>query len=89
VAADVLAGRMDGAGSDEWTARAGRRTSRSALGQLLDEWDADAATLVERLGPADASAPPPARLWTHDQDVRSTVGRLGSGRPTADWVREC
>ena len=52
--------------------------------------DADAATLVERLGPADGlERRLLLDLWTHDQDVRSTVGRPGQrDGPTAEWVRE-
>jgi uncharacterized protein (TIGR03083 family) len=90
VAADVLAGRMDGAGSDEWTAAQVDERAGRPLNQLLDEWDADAATLVERLGPADGLEPRLLLdLWTHDQDVRSTVGRPGQrDGPAAEWVRE-
>jgi hypothetical protein len=75
VAADVLAGRMDGAGSDEWTAA---------------QVDERAGRPLERLGPADGLEPRLLLdLWTHDQDVRGTVGRPGQrDGPTADWVRE-
>jgi len=75
--ADVLAGRMEGAASDPWTARQVAERADRALPEILDEWEASGDAfdaLVAALG--DAMDP---RLlmdqWTHEQDIRNAVGR--------------
>ena len=79
VAADLLAGRVEGVATDPWTQAQVDARSQWPLGRILDE--------LEELGPAmdeviaafgDGMDP---RLfldqWTHEQDIRGTVGVPG------------
>jgi uncharacterized protein (TIGR03083 family) len=75
--ADALEGRVDGAGTDGWTARQVEERKDRTLAENVAE-------LRER-GPAFVSAlraRPIERVvidqWTHEQDVRGAVGKPGS-----------
>ena len=80
VCADILAGRMEGVATDDWTARQVAERADHSLPRILDEWDRDAPAVVELLAPVADQVDP--RLlgdqWTHDQDVRGAVGRPGA-----------
>ena len=89
VAADILAGRLDGVTTDPWTDRQVQEREGRSLAEILDEWDADAPRLLEALGPTGDDVDPRlvVDVWTHEQDVRGAVGQPG-GRsgPAADFV---
>ena len=79
VAADVAAGRIEGAGSDPWTAaqvQARRDRSRDAL---LEEWDATAPALREALLTVDPmqAAQVVFDVTTHEHDLRGALGAPG------------
>jgi Mycothiol maleylpyruvate isomerase N-terminal domain len=89
VAADVLAGRLDGAATDEWTGRQVAERADEALTDILDEWDRDAVDLIDVLGGLGDAFDP--RLltdqWTHEQDIRGAVIRPGNREDErARWV---
>lgn len=80
-AADIVAGRVEGAGGPEWTARQVAERRETALDAVLDEWAAagpavDAAIAARQL---------PLRLvfdlLTHEADVHEALG-LGRPDPT-------
>lgn len=76
VADDALAGRMDGAPSDEWTgAQVAARQDRT-LAEVLQEWNELGPVLEERLGDHL-----PAQMVfdtvTHEHDLRAATGRPG------------
>ena len=79
VAADLLAGRLDGVATDPWTQRQVAERADRSLPQILDEWDADAPQLLATLAPFGDDVDPRlvVDLWTHHQDVRGAVGRAG------------
>jgi hypothetical protein len=76
VAADVLAGNMADAPSDEWTDRQVAERADRTLPEILDEWDASAPQLVAALEPVEDQLDPRLLmdLWHHTQDVRGAVG---------------
>jgi uncharacterized protein (TIGR03083 family) len=88
-AADVLAGNMEGAPGDAWTAKqVGDRADRS-LTELLDEWDAAAPRLVEALTPVEDQLDPAIvmDLWHHHQDVRNALGLpVDTSDELSQWV---
>ena len=89
VPADALAGRLDGVATDPWTARQVEERADRSLEEICAE--------LRDLGPAfddviaavgDAMDP---RLyvdqWTHEQDVRGTLGRPGARDiPIVGWI---
>ncbi len=89
VATDLLAGRFEGAGTDEWTARQVVERRGRPLDTLLDEWDAAAPALVDTLADFGDDIDPRLLmdLWHHHQDVLGAVGRRGErSGDLADWV---
>jgi len=91
VAADLLAGRLEGVTTDPWTERQVRERADRTLTEVLDEWDADAPRLVEALRPLGDAVDRRLVLdvWAHEQDVRHAVGRPGSrSGPVFDFVVE-
>jgi uncharacterized protein (TIGR03083 family) len=88
-ASDLLAGRLEGAGTDEWTAAQVADRRDVPLSELLDEWDAAAPLLVEALTPFGDEIDHRLLLdlWHHHQDVRGAVGLPGqtTGELT-EWV---
>lgn len=77
VSADILAGNLEGAGSDPWTdAQVAARAGRS-LADLADEWD-ETGPRVEAAAP-DGALPAQAVFdqVTHEHDLRDALGRPG------------
>lgn len=78
VDADILAGRLDGVGTDAWTAvQVDARRDRTVT-ELLDEW-AEAGPQVEAIAGAFGDA---AGQWcfdaaTHEHDLRLLLGEAG------------
>jgi uncharacterized protein (TIGR03083 family) len=76
VCTDIVDGRLDGVGSEAWTdahvqARRDRPTSA-----VLAEWS-ETGPKVEALFPADAAGQLCFDAATHEQDIRSALGRAG------------
>lgn len=78
VCVDFLDGRLEGAGTPEWTAaqlvtRAGR-----GIDEVCAEWAARAPELETRIASAgEALAFLVFDIWTHEQDIRAAVGLSG------------
>src|SRR4051794_19519506 len=88
VPADILAGRLDGVATDPWTARQVAERADRSLAEICAELIALGPAFDDVLGAfGDAMD---RRLfvdqWSHEQDVRGTVGRPG-GRdvPIVAW----
>ncbi len=85
LAGDWLAGRLDGYGSEPWTARHVEDRRERGLDSILAEWEALAPALRPLLSdPVGAGAPDfaPAIVITdlaaHEHDLRGAVGRPGA-----------
>ena len=78
VCADFLGGRLEGAGTPDWTAaQLAARASRS-LEEVCSEWASLGPELDARLAAAgEALAFLVFDVWTHEQDIRAAVGRAG------------
>ena len=79
VAADVAAGRVEGAGSDPWTAAQVEARREHDVDALLAEWESTAPALREALLAMDAM--PAAQvvfdLTTHEHDLRGALEQPG------------
>jgi uncharacterized protein (TIGR03083 family) len=74
---DVLAGNVDGAASEPWTAAQVERLREAPVAELFARWDAQvgpAGALFDAIG----EARPPFDCCTHEHDVRHAVGRPGN-----------
>ena len=87
---DLLNGRLDGAGSDPWTAKQVADRADQPLAAILDEWDAGAPNLVTALEPLGDDGLDPRLvmdLWHHHQDVRGALELPGETTgPLTEWV---
>lgn len=80
VAADVIAGDIDGAGTDPWTAKQVAARGDRSIADLLAEWD--------EVGPGLEAAMPAIPAWatgqivgdavTHEHDLRGALDRAGA-----------
>src|SRR5262245_37983537 len=88
VVTDILAGRLDGLATDEWTQRQVDERADRSLGEILDEWDAGASQLVEALTPVGDGVDPRllVDIWNHHQDVLGAVGRREEPNATGRFV---
>lgn len=80
VTADIQDGRLDGAGSDEWTAaQVDARRDRSPA-QIVAEWNERAPALEEQLAswPEDLAGQLVSDITTHELDVRGALGDRGA-----------
>jgi uncharacterized protein (TIGR03083 family) len=79
VSADVVDGRLEGAGSAEWTARQVAERAPRPLAGVCDEWAKRATELDEWLGATDGqrTAFMAFDVWSHEQDIRAAVGLTG------------
>jgi uncharacterized protein (TIGR03083 family) len=74
---DALAGRMDGAPGDAWTAAQVERNASLSVAELLERWDAQTpgfADVLQQIG----QGRPPFDCHTHEHDVRQALGRPGN-----------
>lgn len=84
--ADLLAGKLEGVGSDEWTAAQVEARRATPISEMLAAWaqgspqfeDALRAIggTMAALGVADA--------WNHEQDLRGALDAPGGGDPAAE-----
>ncbi len=83
---DILAGRMDGVGSDEWTAAQVDARRETPIADVLAEWAAGSPQFEDGLraigGPMAALAV--ADAWNHEQDLRGALGHEGGADPAAE-----
>jgi len=73
---DALAGRMDGAPGEAWTAAQIERNRSLTVDELLDRWDRQTpgfAAVLDQIG----EPRPPLDCHTHEHDVRQALGRPG------------
>ncbi len=73
---DALAGRMDGAPGEAWTAAQVERNRSLTVDELLDRWDTQTlafAAVIQQMG----EGRPPFDCHTHEHDVRQALGRPG------------
>jgi uncharacterized protein (TIGR03083 family) len=81
VAADVAAGQVEGAGTNEWTARQVEERKDKSVAELVDEWRATA----EAFDPMVKQAPPglagalASDVLHHELDLRGALGPDASG----------
>ncbi|MGQ0617972.1 MAG: maleylpyruvate isomerase family mycothiol-dependent enzyme [Acidimicrobiia bacterium] len=89
VAADVLAGRVEGVGTDAWTSRQVAERAGRSFADVVAELAANGTKLVEALDALGDQADfrLAADQWNHEQDIRTTLGRPGAR--DVDAVRIC
>ncbi len=77
---DIINGRLENAGSSEWTAAQVARHGSKTLAELCDEWEASA----DAFDPIMLVIPEPVNLQvvmdmaTHEHDIRLAVGAPGA-----------
>ena len=79
IATDTAAGKIEGAGSDEYTSRQIDERKDRTVAEMIAEWEGQAAGFEEMLDgihPA-ISGGIVGDLVTHEQDARGAVGRVG------------
>lgn len=85
IATDTLSGRIEGAGSDEYTSRQISERKDSSVEDLVQEWDEHGPAFEEMLDtihPAIAGGIV-GDLVTHEQDARGAVGVVGGREGSA------
>ena len=73
---DALAGRMDGAPGEAWTAAQIERNRSLTVDELLDRWDDQTPGFAAILDPMGEGRPP-LDCHAHEHDVRQALGRPG------------
>src|SRR5688500_3032548 len=77
--ADVVAGRTDGAGTDERTAEQVATRRDTPLSQVVDEWKTHAAKVEPLMGAAGEIAQQGvADIVSHEHDIRAALGVPGA-----------
>jgi uncharacterized protein (TIGR03083 family) len=80
VCGDFLDGRLEGAGTPEWTAAQLEARAARSIDEVCSEWAGRGPELDTRIAAAgDALAFLAFDAWTHEQDIRAAVG-LGGAR---------
>jgi uncharacterized protein (TIGR03083 family) len=74
---DALAGRMDGAPGEAWTAAQVERNRSASVEELLTRWAEQAPTFADVLQQM-GEARPPFDCHTHEHDVRQAIRRPGN-----------
>jgi uncharacterized protein (TIGR03083 family) len=77
--ADMLDGRMEGAGSPAWTAVQVSERAARPFADVRAEWAERGRALDDVLRAAGSEAPPFVAfdVWTHEQDIRGALGEPG------------
>lgn len=73
---DVLAGRVEGAATEPWTAAQVERWKDTAVDHLLAQWDEQAPRTAQALE-AVGELRPPFDCCAHEHDIRAALGRPG------------
>ncbi len=74
---DALAGRMEGAPGEEWTAAQIDRNRSLSVAELLDRWEVQTPGFADVLR-AIGEGRPPFDCHTHEHDVRHALARPGN-----------
>jgi uncharacterized protein (TIGR03083 family) len=86
ITADLNAGKLDGVGSDDWTAAQVDARRDVPMAELIAEWNAAApqfeASITAIGGVMAAMAV--ADVWNHEQDIRGALGVEGGHDPAAE-----
>jgi uncharacterized protein (TIGR03083 family) len=86
ITADLNAGKLDGIGSDAWTAAQVDARRDASMPDLVTEWEAEAPQFessISALGGVMA-AMAVADVWNHEQDIRGALGVEGGHDPAAE-----
>lgn len=76
---DAVEGRLEGAGSDEWTARQVDERRSWRLGAILDEWSVNAPRVEPMLdGVGEIGRQAVADVASHEHDIRGALGHPGA-----------
>jgi uncharacterized protein (TIGR03083 family) len=79
VCADFLDGRLEGAGTPEWTAAQLEARAGMPIDEVCSEWASRGPELEVRIEAAgDALSFLAFDVWTHEQDIRAAVGVGGA-----------
>ena len=73
---DAIAGRMEGAPGEAWTASQVERNRQHSVDELLERWASQAAGFAEVLD-AIGETRPPFDCHSHEHDIRHALGRPG------------
>lgn len=97
VAADIMAGRLEGVGTNPWTEIQVSTRQGRALPDLIDEWDTAGAALEAAFAGGTAPEQLVFDTVTHEHDLRHAIGRpgaqdhaaieVGLGFVTQSWPR--
>lgn len=86
-ATDILAGRLEGAPGDEWTARQVAERKGRTLAEVVAELAEKGPAMAKLLEALPDEPRPPIDQWTHEQDVRGALGRPGGrDEPVVAWL---
>jgi uncharacterized protein (TIGR03083 family) len=78
VCADFLDGRLEGAGTPDWTAAQLAARASLSIDEVCSEWASRGPEVDARLEAAgEALAFLVFDVWTHEQDIRAAVGHAG------------
>jgi hypothetical protein len=79
ITADLIAGDIEGAGSDPWTAKQVAQRKSASLAELLDEWEANWSPFAETLTAMDPvqAAQVVFDVSTHEHDLRGALDQPG------------
>jgi len=83
--ADVIGGRLEGAGGDAWTAAQVEARRHASTEDLLAEWSEHAPALESMIPSVPQMIRLPADCLTHEQDIRGAVGRPGGDPEALAW----
>jgi uncharacterized protein (TIGR03083 family) len=95
VSDDVVSGRIEGIGSDPWTAAQVERHRGMSVAEMLDEWEEQGPRFEEMLAvtPAEITGQALFDAATHEHDLRYALGTPGARRSDAmvagwDWLMD-
>jgi hypothetical protein len=74
---DAVAGRMDGAPGEAWTAAQVERNRDTGVDDLLSRWSQQAPLFAEVIEQMDEGRPP-IDCHSHEHDIRQALGRPGA-----------
>ena len=88
VAADILAGNLEGVGTDPWTNAQVEQRAEATLDAVLAEWDEAGPAIEELFAGGSAPAQLVFDLATHEHDVRGALGAPGAKDADSTHIAE-